>query len=56
MSFREKADSLKAYFAMAMVVLLEAYALSLGIDGALLASVIAVLSGLGGYEYARRTS
>lgn len=40
---------------MVCIVVLELYALSVGIDGLVLGSVIAVLSGLGGYEYAQKT-
>ena len=42
-----------ALAAMGFVAFLEAYALTLGIDGAAMAGVVAVLAGLGGYGLAK---
>jgi len=43
----------KTIVAMAIIGGLEAYALYLGVDGQVLSLVIGILSGLGGYEYAK---
>ena len=40
--------------AIITITILEIIALFKGIDGALLSTVVAILSGLGGYEYAKR--
>ena len=39
--------------AMLCITAIEVCALMLGIDGALLSTVVAVLAGLGGYSYAK---
>lgn len=41
---------LKVVYIATIIGLLEAYALSMGIDGTALALTIAALAGLGGYE------
>lgn len=39
--------------AMLLIAVIEIIALLMGIDGALLSTVVAVIAGLGGYSYAK---
>ena len=48
-------NTIKACVAMVCVTALEIYALYRGIDGTVLAAVIAVIAGLGGYVAGKKT-
>jgi len=50
-----KDGSIKAMFAMGCITILESIALMQGIDGQLFTIVTAVVGGLGGYVYAKKT-
>lgn len=48
--FTEIAKLVTTLFALLCILILELYAMKLGIDGALLAAVIAVIAGIAGYS------
>lgn len=49
-------NTIKAVFAMTCITALMSIALTVGINGALLAAVVGALSGLGGFAIGKKTS